>query len=527
MSDFEKNELITQLMGLFEKYKEEEYMMQRLHSYLFLHLPSSLENEYLHYKKKQNLNTFLSEEQKIFIQVFLSKNNYFYLSNSGFFYEYNQIDYLIVKEDEIIYKLLSAISKDRVLMQWKHKTKTNIIKQIKDKNLFNSTPETNTIQNVLSHLFPSFFPTKNSAKYFLTALGDNLLKKNDGNIFIISSMTKNLLADLEQIVLSSVGISNIFSNFISKYHKSHNYSNCRLLKMNDNISTEHWRETLNKIGLNLICVSSYYSNRYNNSDSYLLNKADEELMNFAYTIKNTTPNELIDKFIDECIEETSPDYLIEWKNLHFIWKQYLSKHNLPNIISQLTLKNALKNIIKYDETTDKFKGITSKYLPAYKDFIEFWETTTTRLTGIYDFSYVLEIDEICTLYKLWTKNNNKCSLSEENIMKVLKHFFQIELINDKYVYNISSNMWNKFDDTTKCFKLISQSLTNSNLNSNIISFDEIYEQYVKFKHLQKDEILKLIVSKQFFENYLSYVFSGEIVYDKFITIEKLISFSNL
>ena len=40
----------------------------------------------------------------------------------------------IVKEDDIIHKLLSSISKDRVLMQWKHKTKLNIFaKAVKGK----------------------------------------------------------------------------------------------------------------------------------------------------------------------------------------------------------------------------------------------------------------------------------------------------------------------------------------------------------------------------------------------------------
>ena len=41
-------------------------------------------------------------------------------------------DYFIVKEDDILHKLLSTISKERTLLQWKHKTKAIIIKQIKE-----------------------------------------------------------------------------------------------------------------------------------------------------------------------------------------------------------------------------------------------------------------------------------------------------------------------------------------------------------------------------------------------------------
>ena len=48
------------------------------------------------------------------------------------------------------------------------------MKQIKDKKLFQSIPETETIQNVLNFLYPFIFDDKETAKYFLTILGDNI-----------------------------------------------------------------------------------------------------------------------------------------------------------------------------------------------------------------------------------------------------------------------------------------------------------------------------------------------------------------
>jgi hypothetical protein len=141
----------------FAKYKDNDYMIQRIYNNIVLNLPNTLENEAINYEKRVNLTTYLTEEQQIFMQIFLSKNNYYYLSNNGFFYEYNGKDYYIVKEDDIIHKLLSTISKDRVLLQWKHKTKMNVIKQIKERNLFSSIPETDTIQNILNILYPSIF----------------------------------------------------------------------------------------------------------------------------------------------------------------------------------------------------------------------------------------------------------------------------------------------------------------------------------------------------------------------------------
>jgi hypothetical protein len=158
------------LKRLLDKYKDNEYMTQRIYSHIVNYLPNTLDNESKNHEKRVNRNNYLTNEQNIFIQVFLSKNKYFYLPNNNLFYEYDGQKYLIIKEDDVIHKLLSSISKDRVLLQWKYKTKSNIIKQIKERSLFSSIPETDTIQNVLNVLYPSFFPSKNFAKYFLTII---------------------------------------------------------------------------------------------------------------------------------------------------------------------------------------------------------------------------------------------------------------------------------------------------------------------------------------------------------------------
>ena len=153
------------LKGLLIKYKDDEYMTQRIYNHIVNYLPNTLDNEMKNHEKRIIRNNYLTNEQQLFIQVFLSKNKYFYLPNNNFFYEYDGEKYLIVKEDDVIHKLLSSISKDRVLLQWKYKTKSNIIKQIKERSLFSSIPETDTIQNVLNVLYPSFFPSKNLGCY--------------------------------------------------------------------------------------------------------------------------------------------------------------------------------------------------------------------------------------------------------------------------------------------------------------------------------------------------------------------------
>jgi hypothetical protein len=172
-----KENCINSISELIEKYKDDEYMLQRLHTRVVSYLQNDLDYEYKKREKNVNRANYLTNEKDMFIQIFLSKNQYYYLPNNNCFYEYNGKNYSIVKDDDIIHKLLSTISKDRTLLEWKHKTKKNAISIIKERSLLNSIPESETIQNVLNVLYPSIFTSKNQAKYFLTIIGDNIFKK--------------------------------------------------------------------------------------------------------------------------------------------------------------------------------------------------------------------------------------------------------------------------------------------------------------------------------------------------------------
>ena len=521
------NELPTKCFGiiseLFEKYKNNEYMIQRITNHIVNYLPNTLSNECKHYEDRLVRNNYLSNEQQVFIQVFLSKNQYFYLPSNNFFYEYNGKNFLIVKEDDIIHKLLSSISKDRVLMQWKHKTKLNIIKQIRERSLFTCIPETDTIQDILNYLYPSIFTSKNSAKYFLTIIGDNILKKNQNLIFLVSPKMKKILTELDNIAFGSIGISNTTHNFMTKYHENHSYENCRLIKMNESFSNNVWREILKKIGLDLLCVAVHYSKRYENSDKFIENKSDEEIKNYAYYLKNSKSTEIVSEFCNKYIIDVSSDVKIEWKNLHFLWKQFLSNSNLPNIIYSNTLKNILKESYNYNEESDSFIGITSKYLPIQSDFIKFWENSINVCLYNNEFNNVfnheLEIDEICSLFKSWTKQNlesvsSNGNISEENVLKILKHFFpNIEIVEDKYILNVSCTLWDKNNDIEQSFEYIKTQITNNTELQSLVSFDDAYNYYYKYCNINS---YKSVVSKRYFEKYLYFKLPDYIVYEKFI-----------
>ena len=508
------------ITSLFEKYKDNEYILQRLISHTN-NLPNTLETELLNHEKRLVRQTFLSNEQQLFIQVFLSKNQYYYMNNC--FYEYNGKNYTIVKEDDIIHNLLSSISKDRILLEWKHKTKINVIKLIKERGLFSSIPESSTIQSVLGLLYPSFFSSKNEAKYFLTIIGDNILKKNPNHIFLISQQIKKMLLELDNIAYASIGNANTTHNFMTKYHENHCYTNCRLIKMNDNCS---WKNIIRTNGLDILCVAAHYSNRYNDSDNFVDNNSDDELKNYVYYLKNMTQEEIVEQFCSKYIDKTdvqeqSNVHLckIEWKNLHFIWKQFLSSLSLPNMIYSNTLKTIFKQRYIFDDTCDSFVNITSRYLPIHSDFIKFW-TTTINTTALTDniLEPELEVDELCSLFKSWAKKCNEPlmtsgNISEENVIKIVKHFFpKIVITEEKFVLNVSCILWDKNKDIEESFEYIKEQI-QANSSTQLISFDDAYNYYSKYCNTKSH---KFVVSKRYFEKYVCFNLSNHIVYERFI-----------
>ena len=525
------------IKSLFSKYKNNQYMYQRLCFHLTDILPTTLDNEDKNHEKRLQRNAFLTNEQQTFIKVFLSKNQYYYLQNNGTFYHYDGKTYKMVTEDDIQYQLLSTISKDRTLMDWKHKTKINIIRQIKERNILKSIPETDTIQKIINLLCPALFSTKSQVKYFLSIIGDSILKKTNDLVFLTKPKTKKILNELDHICYIVTGYANITNNFVTKYNESYNYQNCRLINMNDTMSVESLRDVFNKNGLDFLCVAAHYSERYGNSDQYLL--SSEDLSSYALYLKNNSPSDIINAFFNDSLEtaislnleadeSASKKYSISWKNMHFIWKLFISKNSLPNMFYSNSLKKLLKERVAYDEPSDSFYNVTSKYLPFVSHFIQFWENTITAC-GSEDFEYEIEADELCSLFKKWINDNDSVSFyaghtNEHDILKIMNHYFpNIEILENKYIMNVKCSLWDKNGDINAALvSLKNYYKENAFLNSSadesfLISFDEIYAHYIKFKQT------KFTISKRYFEKYLCVALAEFIEYDTFVSISWVLS----
>ena len=538
MSLEESKELIQ---SLYSKYENHPYMFQRLKYHLQNILPTSLETEFKNYEKRIERQILLSNEQKIFIQVFLSKNRYYYLSSNNCYYFYNGKNYTSAKEDEIQCKLLIEISKDKTLSQWKYKTNLNILKQIKERHLFKSIPDSETIQHVIKTLSPMLFETKHHVKYFLTILGDNILKKNPDLIFLINPKTRKILSEIENISYITTGLTNITQNFMTKYHENYQYQKCRLLNMNvDNVSIDVWKDILKKIGLDILCVAAHYSTRFGDSDTLLVKHCGEELKKYVLYLKLNTQEEIVNQFCSYSIEKVDTPSLndpktvfskfsMNWKNMHFIWKHYISQFSFPNMIYSNQLKTLLKERFLYDEESETFLNCTSKYLPSVGDFIQFWEKTMmTTSFEFEDFDYEMENDEICSLFKTWVQQNPETCLSkgaiiESDVVMILTHFYpNVEIIENKYIMNMSCSFWDKVQDIQESldeFKKNNKPDESTEFVISLISFDKVYDFYCDYANTTDK---KWIVSKRFFEKYLLYSLYNFVEYDSFLSTTWLI-----
>ena len=528
---------ILDLTDLYNRYKDSPYMLNRLQTFI-TNLPNLLDAENKRYEERVLRMNELTMEQDNFFKVYLSKHQYFYMPYNNIYYVYDGKTYSIIKDDDIHHHLLSTITDEGKLMAWKHKTKQTIIKQIKERSLFKSVPETYTIQNVLSFL-QTIFETRTEAKYFLTVIGDCVLKKNTNTnttMYFINANIKKLILLIDSIAYVTTGNS-IMNNFISKYHDSHDITNYRLIKTNENtISHDLIKDALNKIGIDLLCIAAHYSERYTNSDNYLLTKADEQVKNYSQFFCQNTTDKIVDNFIKQCISvkqiQTQEAILnkLSWKNMHYIWKLYLSSINIPNMLYTNNLKDILKTKLPFTEHSDEdsvkdpvFLNVTSKYLPSVSSFLTFWEKHITIITieSVRDDEY--EIDEIMSLYK--NSDYKNVSIADKDIIKMIHHYFspQVEVIDNKYITNISCNLWSKHDDVLKFLETYKGNVNNIKKKNDLISFDELYKGYKSFcqakQLVDKDKRVMPIVSKQFFEKFVCQELNDYIKYEKFVSSE--------
>ena len=515
------DEATVTIRELFEKYKNDEYMTTRIHQYICNRLPQIFENIHSTHITSQSYEEHMQTNQDSFVQNFLHINKYCYVPTTEKFFIYDNEHYSTISEDDILHNVLTSISKNKQLLAWKKSTKVSIMCKIKNNLLVKSIPNSETIQKVLDLLYPSFFSSKSEAKYFLTIIGDAIFKKNGDLFHFILPKAKIFLQELNNYSQIYIGV-NILSTFKYKFY-DHEYENCRLIKISENIKNDTlWRTFLSNHFIDILCVASHYSIRYKSSDEYMLSNIDS-LIDYTFYLKEKNQTMIVDIFLKEYIKPASTDQLcsqLSWKNILYLWKHFLDNQRLPFIVFQQQLKQIIiqKYSSMYNESADSFNGICSKYMPSIQTFLQFWHDTMACADDEYD----LEIEEIRMLFKRWTSENGILvnHMNESQLVDLIAYYFpDTEIEDNKYIHKKKNIFWNKKEDIENALELFRNGIETTNSLSNI-SFYETYEFYCKH---QRSNMLSMIVSKQYFEKYILENLSDYIVDDSFISSDWLFS----
>lgn len=524
---------------LYNMYSKNDFMYEKLNNYIQNQLPTILKNINEQRELKIIKMNETTDEQNKFTETFLNTNQYYFIPSTEYYIYYDKIHYQLINEDDLQYNIVRNIHLNTKLINYKRQVKTHIIKKIKDNILYNTIPESETIQFIIDMLYPSIFNSKTQVKYFLTLLGDNILKKNNNIIYFISNHSKYFIKSLTQICQMIFGCD-MCSSIKYKYH-NHNYIDCRLIKINECVKNENIVNSIisNNI-LDMLSVSLHYSKRYKTSDEYILNHAndDTELMEYVFFMKNTTPKEFCEMFINEYIDFDESEQhktrlvvdnnniirstQLTLKNMLFLWKKFIDMKQLPSVINNQNIKILLIEQLNtyYNEELETFIGVCSKHMPTIETFLNFWNTTIVQDVTEYD----LEIDEIRLLFKHWCEKNNHSvsNLNDKQLIDLIIHYYpSIEIEKDKFLSKIRCSLWDKQMDISISLEYIKNKIQvkikeQSNNENMRISIYDIYQSYCKYI-VENRENTKLIVNKNYFDKYINENYQEYIIDNNFLS----------
>ena len=516
-------------------------ILERIHAYVKTQLPQSIKNyqtaQSERETRKKSLELFADE----FTESFLNRNKYFYSPHSELYFTYhNQVRYALIHEDQIHHRILADITASDFLSATattsatKYRIKNRVIKSIQSsRDILSAIPESRTIQNVIGLLYPALFHTRDHAKYFLTILGDVLLKKAAPLIYFVPVVAKELIKDLGSECYALFGsTAHSFSTAFKFKYYEHQYKDCRLVDIRcggggstqsaSSSSSATFMLRLSNIPelltsiIDLFCVAAHYSHRFGSADDFLrLHCKTPEVSSHAWFLRDRTDQQIIDEFMNYATEPASSDHEITMTNMMYLWKMYLSEFRLPSVFFAATLRSKLASIASPSPsatTPDTIPNRTSKYLPVVSQFRQFW--------GEYCFTddreIELEIDELSTLFNEYTASAASPPVGDATLIGMLRHFYPDVIIeDDKYILNVGCKLWDKTAEINEYLEQFKeQCITNHH------SFPQpLYNAYEFYCGKCYATAKRRIISKRYFEKYFMEEYPDYIDENGMITIK--------
>ena len=485
-------ELVGEISKLYTKYQKSPKVLDKFNFYIKKQLPSLLEK----YTRQEEKRIYIEKESNKYINEFLSNpdKQYFYIANTDIFIKYNGENYELMNEDELWYNIFSGITnRDEVcsnLIECKEKIKNIIVKSIKQKNIFNTIPESYTVQHIINFFTPTLFNTKEEVKYFLAVLGDNILNKKKNLSYFVPTKSKDFFEVLESLCESYFKSKLGITSPLKYKYRGQVYNESRLIYFTRAIGNKScWFSFLKDNLFNLIVVCCHYSARYINSENYA-NKQNSTFKSNVFYWKDNSKEDIIKKFIHLMIEKGVTTDFIHFKDIYFLWKIYLKQINMPNMIYKGEFENIIRDQLNY--YSNNFIGIKSNYLVNVSYFKEFCHTYILTNTD-----NVLEISEMHKLLTKWLDdtNNEYVGFHEENLKDMLEYFYEnIVIDNGKFLIGVSCRLWDKQKDMREAV----QKKFNKKITENLT----LYNAYVMYCKYSNNNGKLLTVSKKYFYKYI-------------------------
>ena len=477
------------------------------------HLVDKIKNCISNDKQKQEFVSYLAKyydkcdggnkkkiSEKDVLQFFDRNHSIYYNKTSQLYYNYIGGNFISMNEDNLLYLVFEFLSNNVTSVDINHKKilKNKIIKQIKDNNIYESIPDSNTIQMTLSLLNETFFEKKAYSKCFLITIGRIILQKKVENDFLIFTRAniKSFLSELNKNISIYFCNTNLFNFFKFKFTQDHHSITSKKYvipcsKFNSNNIT-----LTKQVYINMIVVAIYYYNRYRNIVNYL---ESENVMlvikeNIHYLDKDKS--NILKQFTQEhIIQEKEQE--IQQKQLVFLWKKFTYEKDIF-VNSFASYNEFLSELFHYlnvnydkDNNNNVLNGYYSFDLPYVDDFKTFWNNNFHECGEETN----LELDEILFLYNKHGKIKKK-NLNETLIKLILQCFYsKHEVIENKFINGVKCKLWDKKKEIVLFVEKF-----DINIEDNL---NVIYKKYVS---TTKGEYR---ISKIYFHTYISSLLSNK------------------
>ncbi len=484
--------------ALHARYRENAGSLAKLTHYITNALPSYMDAYERDVERRALAKRQTSEMQRDLIQRFMTQSNYYYSPVTEMFFAYHPSGFLPVVHDYVLKHIHDMLTSCGCTTSVKYQVSRLILREIKNKkerNIVNAIPTSATIQCVLG-LFPrgDSALSKNDIKYFLTVVGDCILKKNVGLFYFLSPRMKPFMRELSNRCYEYLGCDSMLRGFKYKFSgEYHAMRDCRLL-LKHHFHNEYIHVVKSRM-LDLICVATHYSCRYTSGEEFLRSRSmsfDCDLVRYTHYLKDKeSADAVLADFMAAVLVPTADAIpmsidakdtkdardareFVTWKNMLFLWKRYCEGLHIPSVMYRHQLRTQLACRFEYDEDAECFVHVTSPHEPVVRLFLEFWQECAVLNQQAPSTDVEYEVEEVCGLFRAWNKNTAVCVLSESLVSKLIQHYYDdhVTVEDDKYIYGAYFPMWNKPACITDALREIYHEST-----SPIFSLHDLYSLY--------------------------------------------------